>query len=227
MDPFAYRTAGYAIKALSDLSKARIRTHGKENIPKGAIIFAINHFTRIETLFIPYIIHRLTGMAIWNLASFELFAGGMAKILDRLGAISTKNPHRDTLIVKSLLTGEAAWIIFPEGRMVKSKKIFHKDGKKSGQFMIDSPEGEQPPHTGPATLALRTEFYRQRIRRMLQTYPEEASRLMDMYQISQPGPMLSVETFIVPVNLTYYPIRARENALPVWRNYSSAIYRNG
>ena len=130
LNPFAYKTAGYAIKALSDLSKANIRTHGKENIPKGAVIFAINHFTRIETLFIPYVIHRLTGKTIWNLAVDHLFEGGLAGILTKLGAISTKNPHRDTLIVKSLLTGEAAWIIFPEGRMVKSKKIFDREEGK-------------------------------------------------------------------------------------------------
>ncbi|MCU0600199.1 MAG: alpha/beta hydrolase [Desulfobacterales bacterium] len=208
MNPFAYRTAGYAIKALSDLSKAKI-----ENIPKGAVIFAINHFTRIETLFIPYVIHRLTGMTIWNLASEHLFEGGLAGILTKLGAVSTKNPHRDTLIVKSLLTGEAAWIIFPEGRMVKSKKIYDRDAGKGWQFVIDSPEGKHSPHTGTATLALRTEFYRQRIQRMLEANPQEANRMMALYQIDQADPLLKIETYIVPVNLTYYPIRARENTL--------------
>jgi esterase/lipase/1-acyl-sn-glycerol-3-phosphate acyltransferase len=213
MNPFAYQTAGYAIKALSDLSKAKIRTHGVENIPKGAVIFAINHFTRIETLFIPYIIHRLTGMTIWNLASYQLFEGGLAGILTNLGAVSTRNPHRDTLIVKSLLTGEAAWIIFPEGRMVKSKKTYEREGEKGGEFVIDSPEGMHPPHTGTATLALRAEFYRKRIGRMLETNPDEANRLMGLYQIDQADSVLKIETFIVPVNLTYYPIRARENTL--------------
>jgi len=213
MNPFAYRTAGYAIKALSDLSKARIRIYGKENIPKGAVIFTINHFTRIETFFIPYFIHRLTGLPIWNLASYELFEAGLAGILTKLGAVSTKNPDRDTLIVKTLLTGEAAWIIFPEGRMVKSKKFFDQKSQKGGQFIIDSPQGSHPPHTGPATLALRTEFYRQRLRRMMDASPEEAKRLLDLYQISQADLLFKIETYIVPVNLTYYPIRARENAL--------------
>jgi esterase/lipase/1-acyl-sn-glycerol-3-phosphate acyltransferase len=213
MNPFAYKTAEYAIKTLSDLSKAKIRTHGIKNIPKGAVIFAINHFTRIETLFIPYVIHRLTGMTLWNLASAELFEGGLAGILTKLGAVSTSNPHRDTLIVRSLLTNEAAWIIFPEGRMVKSKKTYDQKEGNRWQFFIDAPDGRHPPHTGAATLALRTEFYRMRIRSMLAVNPDEAKRIIGLYRIEQADSALTCETFIVPVNLTYYPIRARENAL--------------
>ena len=44
MNPFAYKLAGFAIKTLSNLSKAKIYIHGKENIPDGSIIFVINHF---------------------------------------------------------------------------------------------------------------------------------------------------------------------------------------
>lgn len=213
MNPYAYRTVGYAVKALSNLSRANIRTYGEEEIPKGAVVFAVNHFTRMETFFIPYYIHRLTRMTLWALADDSLFSGGLGNLLNRLGAVSTKNPDRDLLMVKSLLTGEASWVIFPEGRMVKSKKIFEKTGKKKGQFMIASPDGSHPPHTGTATLALRTEFYRERLRRMLDKSPQEAARLMDLFQIRQIEPVINHETYIVPVNLTYYPIRAKENML--------------
>jgi 1-acyl-sn-glycerol-3-phosphate acyltransferase len=68
MNRFAYRTTGLAIKALSNLSKARIRLHGQENIPGGSLIFVINHFTRIETLLMPYVIHQLTRDPVWTLA---------------------------------------------------------------------------------------------------------------------------------------------------------------
>lgn len=214
MNLFAYHMAGYAVKALSSLSKAVIRTHGEENIPnKGALIFAVNHFTRMETLFVPYHINRLTGLTLWSLADAGLFEGGLGSFLDRMGAVSTRNPHRDLLIVKTLLTGEAAWIIFPEGRMVKSKKVFEKRGKKRGEFLVESPDGRHPPHTGTATLALRTQFYRERFRRMREKAPEEVRRLMSLYQIEALEPVLDMETYIVPVNLTYYPIRARENAI--------------
>ena len=162
MNPFAYRTTALAVKTLAGLSKAQINIHGKENIPEGSKIFVINHFTRIETLFLPYHIHKLTRIPVWSLADYELFKGSLGVFLDKVGAVSTRNPDRDLLIIKSLLTGEAAWIIFPEGRMVKSKKIIEK-----GDFMISFAGGKHPPHTGAATLALRTEFYRQRRQRFL------------------------------------------------------------
>ena len=211
MRPFAYKTARYAIKAFSDLTRANIRIYGEKEIPRGSVLFAVNHFTRMETFFIPYYIHRLTGQTIWALAADELFAGGLKNLLDHLGAVSTKNPDRDRLMVKSLLTGEASWVIFPEGRMVKTKKVYDSTGKQKGRFLIAAPDGAHPPHSGTASLALRTQFYRERYRRMRKTHPEEAARILRMFDIDDPAPVLNHETWIVPVNLTYYPIRAREN----------------
>jgi len=208
MNRFAYRTTGFAIKAISSLSKANISLDGKENIPQGSIIFVINHFTRLETMLMPYQIFTLTNKPVWSLADYELFSGPFGNYLEKVGALSTKNPDRDRLIVKTLLTGEADWIIFPEGRMVKNKKIIEK-----GQFMISWAGGKRPPHTGAGTLAIRTEFYRQRLRRLSEEKPDEAQYLMDLFQIESLEPVLNRNTFIVPVNLTYYPIRARENIL--------------
>lgn len=208
MNPFAYRTTGLAVKTLAGLSKTKINIHGKENIPEGSKIFVINHFTRIETLFLPYHIHKLTRIPVWSLADYELFKGSLGVFLDKVGAVSTRNPDRDLLIIKSLLTGEAAWIIFPEGRMVKSKKIIEK-----GDFMISFAGGKHPPHTGAATLALRTEFYRQRLQRLSREDPDEAKRLLDLFEIDSLEPVVNNKTSIVPVNLTYYPLRAHENML--------------
>ena len=208
MNPFAYRTTGLAIKTLSSLLKARIYFHGEKNIPKVPTIFVINHFTRIETLLMPYHINRLTGIPIWSLADFSLFTGAFGSFLDSVGAVSTKNPDRDRLIVKTLLTGEAAWVVFPEGRMVKSKKTVEK-----GHFMITAAGVKHPPHTGAATLALRTEFYRRRMREIQDTAPQEIERLLDLFEIDSIEAVSQASTHIVPVNITYYPIRAKENTL--------------
>ena len=208
LNRFAYRTTGLAIKTITNLSKAEISYHGQNNIPSGSNIFVINHFTRLETFLMPYVIFRLTKIPVWSLASFELFKGAFGAYLEKVGAVSTKNPDRDRLIVKTLLTGEANWIIFPEGRMVKNKKIIEK-----GRFMISAAGGKHPPHTGAATLALRTEFYRQRIRRLTAETSDEAKHLAELFQIKDIEPVINGQTHIVPVNLTYYPIRVRENIL--------------
>ncbi len=205
---FAYRTTGLAIKTIVNLSKAEISYHGENNIPAGPNIFVINHFTRLETFLMPYMIFQLTKIPVWSLASFELFKGAFGAYLEKVGALSTKNPDRDRLIVKTLLTGEANWIIFPEGRMVKNKKLIEK-----GRFMISAAGGKHPPHTGAATLALRTEFYRQRIRKLTVENSDEAKYLAELFQIQDLEPVINSATHIVPVNLTYYPIRTRENIL--------------
>jgi esterase/lipase/1-acyl-sn-glycerol-3-phosphate acyltransferase len=209
MNPFAYRTTGLLIGAISNLSKANIATYGEENIPAdGAVIFVINHFTRLETFLMPYLLNRLTKKPIWSLAASELFAGAFGNYLEKVGAVSTRRPDRDRLIVKTLLTGEAHWIIFPEGHMVKNKKIVEK-----GQFMISWVEGKHPPHTGAATLALRTQFYRQRILAMADLKPQEAERLLERFEIDSIDAVAAGNTYLVPVNITYYPVRARENIL--------------
>jgi esterase/lipase/1-acyl-sn-glycerol-3-phosphate acyltransferase len=208
MNRFAYLLTGLAVQTVSNLSKARINLHGRENIPHGSIIYVINHFTRMETFLLPCNIFRITGVPAWSLADGGLFKGGLGAYLEKVGVVSTDDPDRDLLMVKTLLAREADWIIYPEGRMVKNKKIFTK-----GRFLVSYAGKQHKPHTGAATLALRTEFYRQRLRVMLKTNPGEARRIMDLLQIDSLGDALEKGTYIVPVNITYYPIRAIENLL--------------
>lgn len=214
MNRFAYSTTGLAIKTLSNFTKARVNLHGTENIPTGSKIFVINHFTRIETVLMPYHIYKVINVPVWSLASPEFFVGSYANFLNSVGAVSTSNPNRDQLVVKTLLTGEAAWIIFPEGRMVKNKKIIEK-----GRYMVSYAGGKHSPHTGAATLAMRTEFYRQRILAMAETNPPEAQRLAEMFQLSSLEKVSNDPTSIVPVNVTYYPVRAKENILSKLAEY--------
>jgi esterase/lipase len=208
MNRFAYLATGQAIRLLAGMSSADLILHGTKNIPGGSLIFVINHFTRIETLLMPLKIYELTGVPVWSLASDDFFEGPLGEFLDSIGVLSTRNPHRDQLMVKTLLTGEANWIIYPEGQMVKDKEIVERT-----RFLISSATGLRHPHTGAAVLALRTEFYRQRLRRLAASDPAEAHRLLALFGIDAIEPVLARRTMIVPVNITYYPLRARENAL--------------
>ena len=208
MNYSAYLATGQMIALMQSFSKIKVRTHGHESIPDGSIIFVVNHFTRIETLLLPYYIYIHTHVPVWSLADHSFFEGPLSGFLEKVGAISTRNPDRDRLIVKTLLTGETNWIIFPEGQMVKDKEAFSRPS------IFGLHRGKQRlAHTGAANLALRTEFYRKRLNYLLAENPAEAERLMNMFQIENMVPVLTETTWIVPINLTYYPLRARENVL--------------
>jgi esterase/lipase/1-acyl-sn-glycerol-3-phosphate acyltransferase len=204
----AYLATGHVIALMEALSKVNVNIHGRENIPDGSLIFVVNHFTRIETFMLPYHIYHLTHCPVWSLANPDMFSGTFGQLLEAVGAVSTRAPHRDQVIVKSLLTGEANWIIFPEGCMVKDKLFV-----EHARYAVSCAGGRRAPHTGAATLALRTEFYRRRLRMLSDAQPAEAQRLQQLFGIEDLTPVLSGKTSIVPVNITYYPLRAKENAL--------------
>lgn len=206
MNRSAFLTTGLAIKALSHLTKADIVVHGKENIPPGPTIFVMNHFTRLETIILPNYIYELTGKIAYSLAASILFKGGIEKIFDLVGVVSTADPQRDELILQSLLAGNANWIIFPEGSMVKTKKIV--DG---GKYMIADPEGMHEPHTGAASLALRAELFRSQLEQKEARNPGQSNRMLDLLGVKSFAEVAQDKVSIVPVNLTYYPIRAAEN----------------
>ncbi|WP_300460842.1 alpha/beta fold hydrolase [Desulfobacula sp.] len=209
MNRFAFALSSYTLKTFSGFSKAHIKISGKKNIPEGSVIFTANHFTRIETIFLPYHIHNITKKEIWSLAAEELFnVPVLQDVLKNLGGVSTRDPNRDDLILKTLLSGDVQWIIFPEGMMVKNKKLVKKD-----QFVLMDDQVVRRPHTGAAIVALRCEFYRERLRRLKEMGVPEFERLVQHLEIKHIDQALARETSIVPVNITYYPASPKENVL--------------
>ena len=125
--------------------------------------------------------------------------------------MSTKDPNRDPILINSLLTDRNPVIIFPEGQMIKDKKIIEK-----GKYLIYNVSGRRPPHTGAARIALRSQFIREKLRvlRDREDYTSIA-RIAAHFGFSplDVNWVIEKETYIVPVNITYYPIRARDNAI--------------
>jgi esterase/lipase/1-acyl-sn-glycerol-3-phosphate acyltransferase len=215
MNRFAFGAASFFLKNIYYLSKAKVEINGEENIPKGSIIFTINHFTRVETLILPLHLEKITKKPVWSLAWHGLFKGAVSDFLQMGGALSTKHPNRDRLIINKLLTDSANWIIFPEGSMIKTKKVLN-----NGDYEFVTSEGVSKPRTGAANFALRCGFYRKRLQWLKKNNLKEFERIRKNFEIPEDIEVdFEQKTYIVPVNLTYYPIRARENAVNKLASY--------
>ncbi len=205
------KLTGIAIDALAKFSKADIRVHDAERIPKAPVVFVVNHFTRMETFFLPNVIHKITGKYIYSLAHYSFFTGAFGKFMEKVGAVSTKDPMRDTKFIGALLRGDVDCIIFPEGQMVKDKKLVER-----GKYMVYNSGIRRPPHTGAAYIALRAQFYREELKSCnARNACDDLNSLMSHFGISQQelSHIINQETYIVPVNITYFPIRARNNII--------------
>ncbi|HOW82794.1 MAG TPA: alpha/beta hydrolase [Spirochaetota bacterium] len=205
------KTLSVALDGIFKASGADIRLHGLEDVPDQPVLFVINHFTRMETVFFPYILRKKTGRYPISLAHHSFFHGKFGELMGKLGAISTNDPDRDRIFLRNLLTGEMPCVIFPEGQMLKDKKIIEK-----GKYMIYNSGIRRPPHTGSARLALLSQFYRERIE-----YFHTHGRIVELREyLSYFGipdkdvkKVILQQTVVVPVNITYYPIRAHKNAI--------------
>jgi len=211
LSKFMLSAAKLTLDAVFKASEADIRVHGVENIPASHVLFAVNHFTRMETAFLPYIIHKYTKQHSLSLADSSFFKGKLESILHKMGAVSTKDPDRDKVLANALLTGKMNVIIFPEGQMIKDKKLVEK-----GKFLIYNTGIRRPPHTGAAKIAIHVEIYRQIIKKLYEKKRfEDIEIIKDVYNFNKEdlGSILTGSTYIVPVNITYYPIRARNNLI--------------
>jgi esterase/lipase/1-acyl-sn-glycerol-3-phosphate acyltransferase len=211
MPSFAFKATKWTLDLATRIIRSDVRMHNVEAIQDDmAILFVVNHFTRLETLLLPYEIYKNTGLEVWSLAADELFVGRIGDYLRSTGNLSTKDPDRDRIMVGSLLSGANPWIIFPEGQMIKDKKVIGPQGA----FQVFNRGKRRPPHTGPAALALRAEFYRHKLECLKdRPSPVDLSDTLQRFGLVSIDQALGKRTVIIPVNVTYFPIRARDNVL--------------
>lgn len=205
------RSIMVALDVIFKASGTDIRVHGLENVPNQPVLYVVNHFTRMETLIMPYIIKKHIKKYPVSLADSSFFTGRLGEIMARGGAVSTRDPNRDKILIHALLTGSHPVVIFPEGLMIKDKKLIEK-----GKYLIHTATGRRPPHTGAGRLALRSQFIREELR-ILRERKDEAS-VGDIaryfgFKAADVDRIAALETCMVPVNITYYPVRAKDNAV--------------
>lgn len=197
MSDLVLKSTGFILKFLENLYKDKVTVTGVENIPGNPTLFVCNHFTRAETLILPYFIHKHTGKMARSLADKVVFVGALGDYLRKTGTLSTEDPNRNEIIVGDLLTGEHNWLIYPEGNMMKNKKVTRK-GKR---FQLHLKDKTRDLYTGSAVLALRAELLRE------DYFKNRNKTNLEKYFVDDNKIIRRDATCIVPISITYYPIR--------------------
>lgn len=202
-----FHTTALTLRALDRLLKSNFRADGLENLSERPTMYVINHFTRAETFIMPYIIWKYAGHYCHSLADSKLFKGPLANYFQQMGVVSTKQKDRDKLIIGNLMSGRHNWVIYPEGAMVKTKKLITK-----GKVRLTTPGHVGPPHRGAAVLALKSEICKRQILQLHERGDDEAvEALCREYFIDSVDDLSAAGTVLVPVTISYYPLRPGQN----------------
>lgn len=179
-------------------------------------IFLFNHFARFETFIPQYLIHMESGAYCRSIAAGEFFVEGDAfsNYLIRVGAVPENLPGLLPFLAKEILRGRKI-VVFPEGGMVKDRRVL--DSRGSYSVYSRSAEVRRKQHTGAAVLGLALEVFK---RAVLKAHEAGHSRRIDAWaeslQLASGEELLNAArrpTHIVPANITFYPIRVRDNLL--------------
>lgn len=209
MNKNSIKYTSFALSILSKLLGSNFQVHGVEKIPKKPVLFVSNHFTRSETFFIPYIINSRTSRHVRCLAHHSLFNGKLGDFLESIGVISTKDKNRDKIIIGDLISGDFDWMIYPEGRMIKNKRIV-----KRGSYSSVDYNNDIRVKTGAAVLAIKSQIYRSQL---IDAYNNDKKYILNQFQedynISYNHNIIDIDTNIVPLSVTYYPMRPGKNII--------------
>jgi esterase/lipase len=179
-------------------------------------IFLFNHFARFETFIPQYLIHMESGAYCRSIAAGEFFAEGDAfsNYLVSVGAVPENLPDLLPFLAKEILRGRKI-VVFPEGGMVKDRRVL--DSRGSYSVYSRSAEARRKQHTGAAVLGLALEAFK---RAVIKAHEAGHSRRIDAWaeslQLDSGEELLNAAnrpTHIVPANITFYPIRVRDNLL--------------
>ncbi len=210
MENIFYSSTTYLMSLVESILETNIHVHGEENLLHDSpTLFVANHFTRFETFVMPYVISSHSQMAVRSLADHSIFVGYFGSFLNKLGTLSTQHKHRDEIILGDLMTGRKNWMIYPEGAMVKNKKII-----RNKEFILDFLDGTEKMHTGSAVLAMKSELLKQEYKEAQQAGDVIKVRQMrETYFINPDERVAYKNTVVVPINITYVPIRPGMNPL--------------
>jgi esterase/lipase/1-acyl-sn-glycerol-3-phosphate acyltransferase len=205
---FIVKATEYALAFLESALHVNIEENFEEAIPQGhSIMFIANHFTRAETLLLPYVIKKYISKMPRSLADRSLFASKFLQdFLAKASVISTGDPLRDDIIIADLIAGDETWLIYPEGKMVKDKLATTTENGQE-QFVAK---------TGAAVLAIKAEQKRLKLLKAYMKQNPDMSHedIMQMKYVSYNGQKVNTKSVvIVPISITYSPVNPCANKL--------------
>ena len=205
----------FILRQLERQLDVQIRVHGlTTQFASGGGIVVANHFTRLETFVIPFVLHREMQIIVRILAAPMFFTNNILRdYLLGIGALPTTYPNKYELIARDILQG-GWWLIFPEGSMIKDRKVVER-----GRLLVsnDADTMRRPPHSGAAIIALMVQRYKDALRHALrhEAQLQQLCQTLGLHDVSRADleAIASRPVSIVPLNLTYYPLHPQENVL--------------
>ncbi len=209
-----------AFRTTRKLLKLNIKLHDdlsqpcRKTIEQGDI-FLFNHFARFETFIPQYLIFEETGDYCHSIASSEFFDDKrFASFLRSIGVIPNTLPSLFPLMAHEILHGRKL-IIFPEGGMVKDKRVVNEKGE-FGIYSRTALETRKH-HRGAAVIALALDAFKTALLRDHSTGNyENVERWAEQLGFDSSEALLLKAikpTTILPCNITFYPLRVKDNIL--------------
>lgn len=216
ISPSAYSWSIRLLSIVERMLSINIKMHHDEGQLDEGEIFLFNHFARFETFIPQYLIYKETGAYCRSVASAEFFDGddAFSNYLLSVGAVPNDHPRLVPYLAAEVLRGHKL-IIFPEGGMVKDRRVIDAGGQYS-IFSRTAMERRRH-HTGAAVIALTVDILKKGI---LKAHAENQQDRLELW--SKALKLESVEDLlkaanrpssIVPANITFYPMRVGDNVL--------------
>jgi esterase/lipase len=215
IDTKLYNRSIKLFNAVKNMLSVRLDLHADQQVMEGDI-FLFNHFSRFETFIPQFLIYEQTGAFSCAIASSEFFKEDnvLSRYLRHVGVFPHDHDRLFPLLAGQILRGRKV-IIFPEGGMVKDRRVIDKRGHYSIYSRVTG--NRRKLHTGPAVLGQGVETFKAAIRHAhSQNDVALLRQWKDVLQIDSVDQLIAVAnkpTLMVPANITFYPIRSSENLL--------------
>lgn len=215
IDTRLYERSVRVFSTVKNMLSVKMKLHADTQIQQGDI-FLFNHFSRFETFIPQFLIFEQTGAYSCAIASSEFFKGDtvLSRYLKTAGVFPHNHQRLFPLLAAQVLRGRKV-IIFPEGGMVKDRRVMDNQGRYNIYSRITGDRRKQ--HTGAAVLAQGIEAFKATVRnayadknhaQLLRWKEELQLDSLDQLLLSALKP-----TLIIPANITFYPIRSSDNLL--------------